>query len=304
MTVPLRFGLVGHPVRHSLSPAMFAAAFHEAGLPHRYSLFDAADLTGFSNVVSELRDGALAGLNVTAPFKRDAVTVADELSPAVRATGAANVLIRRADGKIVADSTDVGALVAEIKELAPKAKRVAIIGGGGAALAAVSACQDRGVGLVAVTTRSWTDSEALVGSEVAERLRELGAIPCPWPGVSEREPESRSSLVLRLRFRELCATADLVIQATSAGIDGGDSGEGVAACIPWDEMSPAAIALELVYRPPTTPFLIEATSRKMTARNGVGMLVRQAEAAYALWVGAPPPAGVMRKTAAARAGET
>lgn len=301
MTSPLRFGLVGHPVRHSLSPALFAAAFHEAGLPHRYSLFDASDLTGFSNVVSELRDGMIAGLNVTAPFKRDAVIVADEQTEAVRATGAANVLIRRPDGSILADSTDVGALVAEIAELSPKAKRVAIIGGGGAALAAVRACHVRGVGLVAVTTRSWGDSESLVGSEVAERLRELGAIPCPWPGSDGRAPESRSSMVLRLRFRELCATADIVIQATSAGVEGGESGEGVAACIPWDDLSPATIALELIYRPSSTPFLIEATSRKMAARNGASMLVRQAEAAYQLWIGTPAPTGVMRYTAAARA---
>lgn len=304
MTSPLRFGLVGHPVRHSLSPALFAAAFHEAQLPHRYSLFDAADLTGFSNVVAELRDGHIAGLNVTAPFKRDAVTVADEEAPAVRATGAANVLVRGPGGKIVADSTDVGALRDEIAELAPKAKRVAIVGAGGAALAAVRACHDRRVGLVAVTTRSWADSEALVGSEVAGRLRELGAIPCPWPGGDGREPESRSSLVLRLRFRELAATADLVIQATSAGIEGGETGEEVAECIPWDNLAPTTVALDLIYRPSMTPFLIEASSRKMTARNGVGMLVRQAEAAYQLWLGVPPPAGVMRRTAAARTGDT
>jgi shikimate dehydrogenase len=116
--------------------------------------------------------------------------------------------------------------------------------------------------------------------------------------VDERDGvSSRSSLVLRLRFRELAATADLIVQATSAGVEGGSPGEDVAACVPWDQLPPTATALDLVYRPSMTPFLLEAASRKMPARNGLGMLIRQAEASYELWLGAAPPAGAMLRAA-------
>ncbi len=297
MTIPLRFGLVGHPVRHSLSPALFSGAFAEAALAHGYSLFDAQDEAGFDRVLSELREGTLAGLNVTAPWKRVAAERADERTELVEAIGAANVLVRRIDGRIVADNTDVAAVGAEIAEACPGAKRVAILGAGGAALAVARACKELGASLVAVTTRSWVSSESLIGSAVADRLRAFGALPCTWPFVDDEAVPSKSSLVLRLRFRELAATADLLVQATSTGVQGGDPGESVAACIPWDDLRPGAVALDLVYRSTLTPFLLEATSRKMPARNGIGMLIRQAEASYERWMGTPPIPNAMRRAA-------
>lgn len=313
MTIPLRFGLVGHPVRHSLSPALFGAAFAEAGLPHGYSLFDAQGESGFDGVLAELREGRLAGLNVTAPFKQLAAQRADERSDVVGDIGAANVLVRRLDGRIVAHNTDVDAVAAEILAIgAPGARtpgsspagassgpprRVAMLGAGGAAFAVARACRDLGTNLVAVTTRSWVDSESLVASPAAERLRALGALPCPWPFVDDGDAPSRSSLVLRLRFRELAATAQLLVQATSAGVEGGDPGASIAACIPWEDLSPGVAALDLIYRPRITPFLLEAASRRIPSANGLGMLIRQAEASYGAWLGKEPPEGAMRRAA-------
>lgn len=309
MTIPLRFGLVGHPVRHSLSPTLFGAAFTEAGLPHGYSLFDAQGESGFDGVLAELREGRLAGLNVTAPFKQLAAQRADERSDVVNDIGAANVLVRRLDGRIVAHNTDVDAVAAEILAICapPSAspassaagppRRVAMLGAGGAAFAVARACRDLGTNLVAVTTRSWIDSESLVASPAAERLRALGALPCPWPFVEEGDAPSRSSLVLRLRFRELAATAQLLVQATSAGVEGGDPGASIAACIPWEDLSPGVAALDLIYRPRITPFLLEAASRRIPNANGLGMLIRQAEASYGAWLGKEPPEGAMRRAA-------
>lgn len=299
MSIPLRFGLVGHPVRHSLSPALFGAAFAEAGLPHGYSLFDAQGESGFDGVLAELREGRLAGLNVTAPFKQIAAQRADERSDVVVDIGAANVLVRRLDGRIVAHNTDVDAVASEILALSGGGppRRVAMLGAGGAAFAVARACRDLGTSLVAVTTRSWEDSESLVASAAAERLRALGALPCPWPFVDGDDAPSRSSLVLRLRFRELAATAQLLVQATSAGVEGGDPGASVAACIPWDELSPGVAALDLIYRPRITPFLLEAASRGIPHANGLGMLIRQAEASYSAWLGKDPPPGAMRRGA-------
>jgi shikimate dehydrogenase len=298
VTIPLRFGLVGQPVRHSLSPALFGGAFAEAGLPHGYSLFEAQGESGFEGVLAELREGRLAGLNVTAPFKQLAAARADDRTAVAEDVGAANVLVRRLDGRVLADNTDVGAVAAEIAALRPAPRRVAVLGAGGAALAVARACRDLGASLVAVTTRSWGDSEALVASATAERLRAVGALPCPWPVVvADDDATSRSSLVLRLRFRELAATADVVVQATSAGVEGGDPGTSIAACIPWDELAPGTAALDLVYRPRVTPFLLEATSRRLPSANGLGMLIRQAEASYAAWLGGEPPVGAMRRAA-------
>ena len=85
-----------------------------------------------------------------------------------------------------------------------------------------------------------------------------------------------------------------VVQATSAGMTGADPGDPVAAVVAWEALPPDAVALDVVYAPPETPFLAAARSRGLRHASGLGMLARQGALAFELWLGVPAPFDVMR----------
>jgi shikimate dehydrogenase len=259
---PRRFAVVGDPVAHSKSPAMHTAAFRALGLPHTYEALrvTAEELPG---VVEALREGRYDGLSVTVPHKRAALALAD--ASAAPDLVAANTLVRAPDGRVVAHNTDAPALAAELRLLAgPEApwasRRALVLGSGGAALAAVAALRALGVGDVRVRART-----------------PRGLATEPW-GPS---PAGEGATLA-------------VVQATSAGMTGADPGGAVVAAVAWEALPADAVALDVVYAPPETPFLAAAAARGLRRANGLGMLARQGALAFELWLGVPAPLAVMR----------
>lgn len=294
-----RFSLLGHPVRHSISPSMCGAAFLAMKEPCIYSAIDVPSDKNLPRFVDDLRTGRISGCNVTLPYKRLVMSFADEVDASAEAVGAANVLAVSAKGRVVAHNTDAEALAAELDALTagrPKL-RAAVVGAGGAGLAAIVALQKIGYRIIAVTSRSWSSSEVMHESETAAKARALGALPTCWPGDGAAEPSGKLSQVMRLQWGELVTGADCVVQATSAGMKGGDPGDGVAAIVPWSALPAHAVAYDVIYVPRETPFLAAAKARGLTASGGLGMLVRQAALSIRLWTGKDPPLDVMRKAA-------
>ncbi|AKT39803.1 shikimate dehydrogenase [Chondromyces crocatus] len=342
------FVLIGHPVRHSVSPVMHTAAFRSLHLPHIYSAFDVPTEADLRQIVGEVRSGVIAGANVTVPHKQTVLSMVDAIDESAAAVGAANVLVRTPDKRVVAYNTDALALADELDELmretgpvvpsrkarggaaevpgmgravsAPAVsdpavsdpavsdpavsdpslpcprRRAVIIGAGGAGLAAIVACQRLGMHLISVTTRSWTSSAVMLESASGERARALGALTAPWPGRST-PILSKASQMLRLNWSETAATADLIIQATSAGMLGGPPGDDVTGIVPWDMLAPHARAYDVVYNPPVTPFLRLSGMRGLRARDGLGMVVGQAARSFTLWTGMDAPVELMRSAA-------
>jgi shikimate dehydrogenase len=292
----LRLALLGQPVGHSLSPAIHAAALSALGLPHSYAAMEISTTTALRRVVDELRCGSLHGANVTMPYKRAVLELVDIVAPAAIAVGAANVVYRGAAGRVVADNTDATALASELAELGASVvgprSRAVIVGSGGAALAAVEACASLGYAQIGVTSRSWGSLDALFTSASAERARLHGALTVPWPGAG-------ATPMLRRPWDELTEGADLVLQATSAGMSGQDSGDEVAGIVPWRRLPAGALAYDLVYRPLVTPFVASARAAGLRAESGLGMLVHQAALSLELWLGRRAPVSVMRRAAQA-----
>jgi shikimate dehydrogenase len=295
-----RYALFGHPVGHSVSPLMFTAAFGAIGERDLYTAIDLANESDLRSAIDDLRSGELAGANVTLPYKRTVLGLVDVVAPSAEEVGAANVLTV-SDGRVTAHNTDVDALTAEIGELwgpGPRS-RAAVIGGGGAGLAAIAACRRLGFKLVCATSRSWCNSEAMFEASSAERARALGVLTTLWPGDGDAPMTERSkaSQVLRLQWKDLVAEADCIIQATSAGMLGGPRGEEVAAIVPWPRLPAHALLYDVVYNPLETPFLAAARKNGLHGKGGLGMLVRQAEIAIKMWTGHDAPADVMRRAA-------
>jgi len=279
-----RFTVVGHPVTHSLSPAIHGAAYAELGLDVRYELYDAPDEAAVARAVDAIRRGELAGTNVTVPWKQVALKLCDRADASASEVGAANTLVRSPAGEVVAHNTDVPALAAELGALSTSPRLALVLGAGGAALAAVASARRLGAE-VWVTARRFAAEVDDGEWPNAAALRRLGARLVAWPG-ADAALESASA-------------ADLVIQATSAGMSGAGSGASVANVVPWSRLRPAAVAYDLVYNPRVTPFLERASAAGVTARGGLGMLVEQAALAFELWLGQAAPRRTMQAAAEA-----
>jgi shikimate dehydrogenase len=274
--VTLRFALLGHPVAHSVSPAIHAAAYRALGLGHEYELRDVPDEAELARAVAVVRSGELAGANVTVPWKRAALGLADRADSTAADVGAANVLAREPGVGVVAHNTDVMALVEEVGALAPSPERVLVLGSGGGSLAAVAAARLLGARAIGVSARKWTLERDRASWPHADDVARLGAEPLPW-GAGDGP------------LADFAARSDVVLQATSAGMHGAGPGDDVALVVPWSRLRKSSIAYDPVYNPADTEFQRCARDAGLVARGGLGMLVAQAARAFELWLGIAPP---------------
>lgn len=208
--------LLGQRIGYSASPAMLNAAFRHAALPMAYEVCD-VDPAGIGDAVRGLRDRDMVGANVTTPHKVAILDLVDEIDASALSAGAANVIVRR-NGRLVAHSTDLPAIAAEL-DLAQggSAGRAVVLGAGGAARAVVAALNAAGWHEVATVTRErWADIPRLL--DAADLL--VNATPI-GTGSSESPvpaPLLRSTLrVLDLVYRP--SPTRLVADARSTGAE-------------------------------------------------------------------------------------
>jgi shikimate dehydrogenase len=273
-----RFAVVGDPVSHSRSPAMHAAAYRALGLSFSYDAVRATQ-SELPRVVDALRHGVYDGLNLTVPHKERVLELVDKLDPSARAIGAANTLVRTADGQIVAHNTDAPALAEELTRLARRdvswaGGRGLVLGSGGTARAAIAAFAKLGVREIMVRARAFEDH--------VRRERFIAAAP---------------AAIVAQPWRPSAATEEAtvaVVQATSAGMTGADPGDAVANVVEWGALPNHAVAIDVVYAPRDTPFLRAARARGLPSDDGLGMLARQGALAFELWLGMPAPLDAMR----------
>jgi shikimate dehydrogenase len=281
VTGHLQFVLIGHPVSHSISPAIHRAAYRALGMDHQYDAVDCPDEPSVRRQVERIRTGEVTGANVTVPHKLVALGLADIVDASARQVGAANVLLRDDAGRVVAHNTDALALGDELGSSSAE-RNALVLGNGGAALAAVVACRATGVGKVFVTARKFSAEMAAESWPMALQLRSLGAELLSWDSATLL-PATQS--------------AAFVVQATSAGMKGADVGDELSRVLPWSALPSDALLYDLVYNPAETPFLNRARALGLRGSNGLGMLVGQAARAFSLWLGVTAPLAAMRLAA-------
>jgi shikimate dehydrogenase len=254
-------GVLGFPVAHSRSPAMMNAAFAELGLDWRYVRLPVPP-ERFAETVRALPGSGYRGANVTIPHKVAAHALADRLSEAASAIGAANTLAFE-DDLVVADNTDAAGLLDALGEPVPATALV--LGAGGAGRAAVWALRRAGAE-VAVWNRTADRAEALAA--------ELGAR-------NVRRPEP----------------AELVVNATSVGMPGVAGGAEATEVLGLAELEPPAVLVDLVYGAEPTRLARWAAARGARVVDGLEILVRQGARSLERWTGRPAPLEVMRRAA-------
>ncbi len=255
------FGVVGRPIEHSLSPALHNAAFDATGIDAVYLPFGAESADDFQAFAKAF---PVAGVSVTAPFKRDFVSVLANEDAQVRRTGAVNTL--KAEGPAWRGrNTDGEGFLAPLDErgVSLRGCRVLVLGTGGAARSVVAALGDRGA-RVRVVGRS---------PARAEEVASLGS------GVAVAAPT--------------CGDWDLLVNATPVGTWPSVDQSPVAAAV----LRGGGIVYDLVYNPPDTQLLREAARAGCVVIGGLDMLVAQAAAQFEWWTGRPAPTDAMRAAA-------
>jgi shikimate dehydrogenase len=270
-------GIVGRPVSQSLSPVLHNAWIAEAGLNAAYVPF-APTAGGFSALVEGFRGGVIRGVNITIPFKEEALACADELTDRARLAGASNLLLFREDGSVLGDNTDglgmLGALAAQAPGFDPAAGPAVILGAGGAARGAAAALHLAGAPEVRIVNRTLDRAEALAADI----------------GGAVRAVEGQGAL----------AGANVIINATSLGMGGGPGPD-----VDLDQAPDTAVVMDMVYKPLVTGFMQQAAARGLRAVDGLEMLIRQAEPSFEAFYGETPPASVDVRALALRVvGET
>jgi shikimate dehydrogenase len=257
------YGVVGWPLRRTLSPALHNAAFTALGLPAVYVPLRVSPERG-GQIVAALETLGVSGANVTVPHKEAAFRQCDQLSEDARAARSVNTLVRTASGW-EGHTTDGPGLLDALRAAGcePAGRAVALLGaGGGARSAAVSLLRLRGVRLRVVTrdprraARALAELDALGSGSSLEILRR--GTPAAERGVR---------------------AADLVLNATTLGAFGT---RGMPCPAGWVRRD--ATVLDFVYGA-DTPWLRALRGRGVTAFSGLGMLIHQAARSFELWTG-------------------
>lgn len=259
-------GIVGWPVNQSLSPRLHAFWLREYGVDGAYVPL-AVCREELSTALRGLRAAGFVGVNVTIPHKQAAFAVAEKCDGPARAAAAANLLLFRTD-HIEARNTDAEGLAESLTESlganALAGRSVAILGAGGAARAAVIACERLSASNINLLNRTFRRAQQLVADMRGSVAAALDACEMDdWPA--------------------LAANTFLLINATSAGVTGMSLPD-----IVLDQLPDCAVVCDLVYRPLETQLLRRARSLGLRTVDGLGMLIHQAVPAFEALYGMRP----------------
>ena len=262
-------GVIGRPIGHSASPFVHGMVLKHAHLDAVYVAFEPTDFGRFMELAD---DSVFRGFSITAPFKKEALALAQASDDRSKRLGAANTLVREPKGWRAAN-TDVGAIRETLetvfqlhgsepgRPVALGASRCLVLGTGGAARAACGALLEADV-RATVAGRDRAKADALAG--------ELGLTAIDWVAIPAHEH-------------------DVLIHCTPVGTNG----EG-GSPIPEEWIRPGSLVLDAVYRPIKTELLAAARRRGCTAVPGGEWFVRQAREQFRLFTGGPPDDNMLR----------
>ncbi|WP_152205839.1 shikimate dehydrogenase [Marinobacter changyiensis] len=258
------YAVVGNPISHSKSPRIHSLFAAQTGEPVEYTAIQ-APLDGFADTVTGFFDRGGCGLNITVPFKEQAWAMASKRTWRAEKAGAANTLFIDGDGHLTADNTDGAGLVADLVKnhgVALANQRILILGAGGAV---------RGVmgPLLAEQPRA-----LVIANRTPAKARVLADLFADEVGATQLRGGG---------FEQPTEVFDLVINGTSASL------QGELPPLSPAIIGPSTVVYDMMYGPDTTTFNRWALDNGARAAiDGLGMLIEQAAAAFAVWRGVQP----------------
>lgn len=271
-------GLLGTPVAHSISPAMYNETFRLLGIDCVYLCFDTAN-ANLGNLVAALRDMNVFGFNLTMPDKERILPYLDDLSPAARMIGAVNT-VKNEDGRLIGHNTDGIGYMRSVADHGydVKSGAMTLLGAGGAASSiAIQAALD-GVPKLHIVNRkgrSWNNAMRL-----ADEINRSTSCQADVTDLADSD-------TLRRNLDE----SSLLTNATSIGMA---KNAGMSPITDTSMLHPGLLVSDIIYNPRQTKLLEDAAAAGCRTFNGMYMLLYQGEAAFHIWTGKDMPTEVIR----------
>ena len=240
-----KFALIGHPLGHSFSKKYFTKKFEDLGFTdHKYDLFDLESIQEFPGL---WKDDELLGTNVTVPYKEEVLAFLTSLDTSVESVGAANVIKKQGD-QLIGFNTDCPAFRESVENWLPKEKVSALVLGTGGASKAIRVALEQLEISYKLVSRN--------GSSGDTTYKELGEHP------------------------EMLAESKLIINTTPLGTYPSIE---TKPDLPYGSLTPDHFLYDLVYNPEVSAFLAEGKKVGGAIKNGLEMLVLQAEKSWVIW---------------------
>ena len=250
--------VVGNPIRHSLSPKIHNYLCEKLELDYVYTAFESDSML---NVLSAMRNLNICGLNVTSPFKYDALKLVDVVSDSAKLAGSVNTIVND-NGILTGDSTDGEGLFLSMKKAGINItdKKILILGAGGAAKPICVMLKQKGACEITILNRT-VEKARILAEDLNKNLK----------------TEIFSQYHNKKKF-------DIIINTTSVGMGTNENPLPDASLLDGAEA-----AVDIIYHPKKTEFLKSCENKGLTILNGIGMLVYQGILAFELFTGTKVP---------------
>lgn len=245
----MKFAVIGHPIKHSLSPVMHNANFKALNRDDEYVALDIAE-THFHHIKDIIASKSIDGFNVTIPYKVAIMDYCDEVDDAAKMIGAVNT-VNIKNGKWYGYNTDGIGYLSSIAPHITNRKNVLVIGAGGASRAICYTLKD--------------SHDVTVVNRTLERTES-------WPFEVDTIKFQDLNKNYLLQF-------DLIINTTPVGMTGFSNSQ----LIDCSLLNKTCLVSDIIYTPEKTPLLMSAQSNNLTIVNGIGMFVMQGAKSFELW---------------------
>ena len=273
-----RVGIIGYPISHSISPVFQQAALDYYGIEAVYQAWE-VEPSNLASFAGDWRKADFLGCNVTVPHKETVIACLDHVDEWAKRAGAVNTVVN-AGGRLGGHNTDGQGFIRALVEdghLPPAGLSVLVLGAGGSARGVCLALAREGARSIKVANRTLSRAQELV-KLIQEECPEVEAIPL-----------DKNSL------GNVASQCHLIVNCTTLGMRHGP-GEGQSP-LEAGAIPPGVLVYDLVYNPPVTPLLEEASRAGANTLGGLPMLVYQGAASFELWTGKVAPVDVMLRAA-------
>src|ERR1700736_5844719 len=278
---PIRLGVFGEPVAHSLSPQMQNAALKHLKIDMQYARFHIRP-NELPSALAFISGVDLIGINLTLPHKIAAAGLVDELDENAKRIGAVNT-VKIHDGKLRGFNTDGRGFSRAIREefsVDLRDMRVLVLGAGGAARAIAMQCAKENCERLVIANRTLEK-----GKKLADELRDFFAGPRVLGPVARLQAIAWDEAAFRFQI----GNVDLIVNATPLGLNRSDPSP-----IPARLLAPHLMVYDTIYSERRTPFASAAVEAGARGANGLSMLLHQGALAFEIWFGREAPLNVMR----------
>ena len=249
------FGIIGNPIKHSLSPLLHNYWFNKYNINATYSIIEAEE-KDLPNIIKKIKDKSLSGINVTLPYKQKIINTIDKIINDAEITGSVNTILPDDNGFIIGENTDVfGLQAAYLKEIDNDfSKKALVIGAGGVSPSAILSLKKSGIKQISVTNR--THEKCLFLKKKFNYLNIL-----PWDSLQSE-----------------IGNHDIIINATSLGLKNGLDFD-----FNFNNFKNNATYIDTIYNPLKTKTLKFLEDKGIKVFNGLDMFIYQGQKSFYLW---------------------